>query len=86
MELKTLDFLSCVILYDLGVFGSYFPKLPKCSNTHKTDTTKPSDDLGIRVRRHLMLNEELKSSDYFSCVSVHDLGYLGPVSPYCPNI
>ena len=28
VELKTLDYFSCVISYDLGVFGSYLPKLP----------------------------------------------------------
>ena len=47
--------------------------------------TELSDDLRIRVRPHLMLNKEPKSLDYFSCVPVHDLGYLGPVSPKCPN-
>ena len=50
-----------------------------------TGITEPSDYLGIRVRHHLMLNEELKSLDYFSCDPVHDFGYLGPVSPNCPN-
>ena len=47
--------------------------------------TEPSDDLGIRVRPHFMLNEELKSLDYFLCVSVHDTVYSGPVPPNCPN-
>ena len=32
-----------------------------------------------------MWNVELKTLDYFSCVSVHDLGYSDPVSPNCPN-
>ena len=81
MELKTLDYLSCITSYDLGVFGPYFPRLPYYPNTHKTDITEPSDDFGIRLRPHLMLNEKLKSLDYFLCGSVHDLGYLGPVSP-----
>ena len=72
MELKTLDYFSCVTSFDLGVFGPYFPKLS-------------SDDLGIRVRPNLMINEELKSLDYFSCVPVHDLRYSGPVCPNCPN-
>ena len=47
--------------------------------------TEPLDDFDIRVRPHLMLNEELKSLDSFMCVLVHDLEYLDPVSPNCPN-
>ena len=32
-----------------------------------------------------MWNVEQKTLDYFPCVPGHDLGYLGPVSPNCPN-
>ena len=32
-----------------------------------------------------MWNVMLKTLDYFLCVSRHDLRYLGPVSPNCPN-
>ena len=45
------------------------------------DLTKPSDDLGRRVRPHLMWNVELKTMDYLRCVPPHDIGYLDPVSP-----
>ena len=82
---QILHYFSCITSYDFGVFGPYLPKLPLCSNTHKTGITEPSDDFDIRVRLHLMLNEELKSLDSFSCVLVYDLGYLGPVYPNCPN-
>ena len=71
--------------YDLGVFGFCFPKLPQWSHIYKTAITKPSDNLSIIVRPHLVLNEELKILDYFSCVPAHDLGYSGPVSSNCPN-
>ena len=28
MEVKTMEYFSCVTSYDLGVFGPFFPKLP----------------------------------------------------------
>ena len=41
MELKTMEYFSCVTSYDLGVFGPFFPKLPECLNTPKTGITNP---------------------------------------------
>ena len=54
-------------------------------STYKAVIAEPSDHLGIRLTPPLMLNEELKTLDYFSCVPAHELGYLGPVSPNYPN-
>ena len=141
VELKTLDYLSCVISYDLGsiwalfpqialmleypwnryswalrwpchknktwfyvkwgtevfgllfvclcawfgVFGPSFPKLPQYLSTWETGITRSTEALDTRVRSHLMWNKKLKTLDYFSCVPARDLGYLGPVSPNCPN-
>ena len=85
IQLKTLDCLSCVTSYDLGVLEPYFPKLPNAQIPIRQYNWALSGDLDIRVRPHLILTKELKSLDYFSCVSEHDLGYLGPVSPNCPN-
>ena len=84
VELKNWDYISCVTSYDLWVFGPYFPKLPWCLNTHKAGITEPSNHLGVIVRPHL-ISDKLKTLDYFLCVSTHDLGYLGPVSPNWPN-
>ena len=55
-------------------------------NNHRTGITEALDDLGIKVNSHLMLNKALKTLDYFSCVPVHDLEILDPVSPNCANI
>ena len=84
-ELKTLDFFSYESVLDLGVFGPFPQKLPKCPSTQKTGITQPSDDLGRRARPHLMWNVELKTMDYFRHVPPHDLGYLGPISPNLPD-
>ena len=42
--------------------------------------------LETRVLSYLMWNKKLKTLDYFSCDSVHDLGYLGPFLPNFPNV
>ena len=57
-----------------------------CFNIHKTGITEPSDDLGIKVKANLMLNDEPKTLCYFLCNPTHDLVYLGPVFPNCPII
>ena len=66
---------------DSGLSGPSFFKLPYYPSTKKTGITQSLDDLGRRVRHHLMWNVELKTMNYFRCVPPHDLGYLGPVSP-----
>ena len=68
-------------------WGYLGPISPNCLNAQIPYgyITKRSDDLGIRIRPHLMLNEELKTLDYFLCVLAPDFGYLGPVFPSCPN-
>ena len=53
-------------------------------NAHKAGVTEPSDHLGIRVRPHLMLNEELKNLDSFLCIPAHDLGNLGQFPQNAP--
>ena len=68
-----------------GVFGSSFPKLPQYPSTWETGIAQLAEGNGATVRSHLMWNKELKTSDYFSSIPAHDLGYLGPVSPSCPN-
>ena len=68
-----------------GVFGPSFPKLPQHPSTCETGIAQPTEGPDTRVRSNLMWNKELKTLDYFSCVLAHDLGYLGPVSPNCPN-
>ena len=80
-DLKTLDYFLYDSVHNLGVFGPFFTKLPLCSSTQKTDITQSSDDLGRRVRPHLLWNFKLKTMDYIRRVLLHDLGYLGPVSP-----
>ena len=67
------------------VFGPSFSKLPQYPSTCLTGIVRPTEGPDTRVRSHLMWNKELKTLDYFSCVFAHDLGYLGPVSPYCSN-
>ena len=64
----------------------YWALFLQISLMHETGIIEASDDLGIKVKSHLMLNKALKILDYFSCVPVYDLGYLGQVSPNCPNI
>ena len=85
-KIKTLDYFSCVPACDLGyIFGSSFPKLPQYLSTCETGIAQPTEGNGTTVRSHLMWNKELNTLNYFSGVPVHDLGYLGPVSPKCPN-
>ena len=84
-ELKTLDFFLCDSVLNLGVYWPSSPKLPYCPSTQNTGITQSLDDLGNRVRPHLMWNVELKTMDYFRHVHPHDLGYLGPVSPNLPD-
>ena len=59
--------------------GHFSPNCPNAQNTQKTGITQFLDDLGRRVRPHLLRNVKLKIIDYFRCVPPHDLGYLGPV-------
>ena len=69
VELKTLDYPSCVPVHDLGYLGQVSPN---CPNTwvpvKQVYITHPTEGLGTRVRSHLMWNKDLKTSDYFSCV------------------
>ena len=86
IELKTLDYLSFDSVHDIGLFGPFFPfflfaLMPKS----QTDITQSLDDLGRRVRPHLMWNIQLKTMDYFRCVLPHDLGYFIQVSPNLPD-
>ena len=82
-----MDFFLCDYVLDLRVFGPFPPQKSTQSSpsTQKTGITQSSDDLGRRVRLHLMRNVELKNMDYFRHVSPHDLGYLDPVSPNLPD-
>ena len=74
--------LLFVCLYTrFGVFGPSFPKLPQCPNTCETSITQALEGLDTRGKANLMWNLKLKTLDYFSCVPVHNLGYLGSVSP-----
>ena len=73
-----MDFFLCDSVLDLGVFEPFPQKtsIQSSPSTQKTGITQSSDDLGRRVRLHLMWNVELKNMDYFRHVSPHDLGYL----------
>ena len=72
--------IMCHFIWFGGIWA-VFPKLPYCSNTLKTNITEPSDDLGIRVRSHLMLNEELMSLNYFSFCFCAWFGVFEPSFP-----
>ena len=58
-----------------------FPRFALLPKYPKKGITQSSDDVGRRVRPHLMWNVELKTMDYFRHVHPHDLEYLGPVFP-----
>ena len=85
MELKTLDYFSCVPVHDLGVFGPSFPKLPQYLSTCETGIAQPAEGLDTRVRSYLMENKDLETLNYLSYVPARDLGNSGPISPNCPN-
>ena len=69
----------------LGHWGPVSSKLPYYPRYPKSSITQPSDCLGTWIRPHSMWNVMLKILNDFLCVSRHDLGYLGPVSPNCLN-
>ena len=58
----------------IWVFAASLPKVPQYLNTCKTSITRYTEDLYTGVRSHLVSNKKLKTLDYFSCVSPHDLG------------
>ena len=84
-DLKNLDSFSCVSSHDLGYLGPVSFNCPQYPSTCDTGTVLPTEGPDTRLRSHMMWNKELKTLDYFSCVPAHDLGYLGAVSPHCPN-
>ena len=69
----------------LGVFRPNLPELSQFSEYAKAGITQPSDGLYPGVRIHLMWNVEFNTKDDFLCIGVHDLGYLGQISPTYPN-
>ena len=74
------------ILEKLGHWGPASTNCPNTPKYHETGITKPSDSFDTSIRPRLMWNVKLEILDYFPCVPAHDLGYLGPVSPNCPNV
>ena len=79
-----MDYFSCVLAHDLGVFGPSFPKLPQYLSTCETGIIRPTEDLGTSITSHLMLNKELKTLNFFLCEFVLDLGVFGPFFPKLP--
>ena len=73
------------ILEKLGHWDPVSQKFPQYPKYPKTSINQPSDCFGTLVRPHSMWNVMLKTLDYFSFVSTHDLGNLGPVYPSFPN-
>ena len=67
-----------------GIWGQ-FPQIALKPKYLQNNETQPLETLNTRVKANLMWNVELKTLDYFSCVSVQDLGYSSQVSPNCPN-
>ena len=64
---------------------TWFGYLLQYPSTCETGIAWLTEGPDTTVRSHLMWNKELKNLDYFLCVSAHDLGYSGPVSPNCSN-
>ena len=67
-----------------GVFRPSFSKLPQYSSTCETRIARPTEGNDTRVRSYLMWKKELKTLDYFSCDSLHDVGVFGPFFPKLP--
>ena len=65
------------------VFGPSFHKLSQYTSSCKAGITHPTGSLDTRVRCRLMLNKDLRTLDYFSCVPAFDLSYSGLVSRNC---
>ena len=87
-ELKTLYYFSGVPFTWFEIFRSSFPKLPQYLSTCETGVIQLAQVLDTRVRSHLMWNKELKTLDYFSGDSVHDVMVFGPLFsklPECPS-
>ena len=68
-----------------GIFGPNFPHLLQFPKYTKTGINKPSDGFYIWERFHLMWNVEFNFLVDFLCIGVHNLGYLDPICPTCPN-
>ena len=62
-----------------------FPQLAPSPKYTNTSITWPLDGLYLCIELRLMWNVEFNSLNNFLCISVHDLGYLGPVCSTCPN-
>ena len=56
--------------------------MPKYTNT---GITQPSGGLYIWVGLHLMWNVKFNTLEDILCIDHHNLGYLGSISPTCPN-
>ena len=82
-ELKTLDYFLCPCTW-FGVFGPSFPKLPRYLSTSETGIIQTIEGLDTRLRSHLMWSKKLKTLDYFTFDSVHDLRVFGPFFPKLP--
>ena len=68
-----------------GIFGTNFPDLPQFPKNTTTGITQLPDSVYTWVRFHLMWNLEFNTLNDFLDIHAHNLGYLGPIFPTCPN-
>ena len=83
-KLKALDYFLCEPPHDLGVFGSFFLKLPLMPKYLKNRYNSILRRTWQKSKASFVV--KLKTSDYFRCIPPHDFGYLGPVFPNLPDV
>ena len=76
LELQTFDYFQCTPECDFGYLGPISPNCPNAPDTLKR--LKLVHQMTLTLSKTRM---ELKTSYYFLCITAHDSGYLGPVSP-----
>ena len=85
LEFNTFDDFLYIQAHDLGFLGPNFLDLLQCLKYTKASINEPSDGLYIWVKFYLMWYVEFNCLDDFLCTGVHDLRYMDPIFPTCPN-